>query len=127
MFSIATGFVVDDAIVVIENIARYLEKGLHPAAAALKGSREISFTVLSMSTSLIAVFIPNLLMKGVVGRTFREFSVTLAAAVVVSLIVSLTTTPTMCAKFLRSKEQQRHGILYRASEKVFTGILGGHR
>src|SRR5436190_11250318 len=125
--AISTGFVVDDAIVVIENIARYLEMGLRPAAAALAGAKEISFTVLSMSTSLVAVFIPILLMGGILGRLFREFSVTLAIAIAVSLIVSVTTTPSMCAKFLRPENERRHGRLYRASEKVFDGILSGYR
>ncbi len=91
--TIATGFVVDDAIVVIENITRYLEKGKKPLKAALLGAKEIAFTVLSMSTSLVAVFIPLLLMGGMVGRLFREFSVTLSAAIIISLVVSLTTTP----------------------------------
>src|SRR5207237_86264 len=121
--AISTGFVVDDAIVVIENITRYIEKGMHPALAAVKGSREIAFTVLSMSISLIAVFIPILLMGGIVGRLFREFSVTLAISIAISLVVSLTTTPSMCAKFLRSHAEQRQGRLYRASEKVFDWIL----
>jgi multidrug efflux pump len=125
--AISTGFVVDDAIVVIENITRYLEKGFSPAIAALKGSREISFTVVSMSFSLIAVFIPILLMGGIVGRLFREFSVTLVVAIAVSLVVSLTTTPSMCAKFLHPDQHRGHGKLYRASERVFEGILGGYR
>jgi len=125
--AISTGFVVDDAIVVIENITRYLEKGLRPAEAALKGSREIAFTVLSMSASLIAVFIPILLMGGIIGRLFREFSVTLVIAIAVSLVVSLTTTPSMCAKFLRPEHERRHGMLYRGSEKVFDWILAGYR
>ncbi len=125
--AISTGFVVDDAIVVIENIARYLEMGLRPAAAALAGAREISFTVLSMSTSLVAVFIPILLMGGILGRLFREFSVTLAIAIAVSLIVSVTTTPSMCAKFLRPENERRHGMLYRAFEAGFNGMLGGYR
>src|SRR5438876_1582600 len=125
--AISTGFVVDDAIVVIENIARYLEMGLRPAAAALAGAREISFTVLSMSTSLVAVFIPILLMGGILGRLFREFSVTLAIAIAVSLIVSVTTTPSMCAKFLRPENGRRHGILYRVFEAGFNGLLGGYR
>ena len=99
--TISTGFVVDDAIVVIENIARHLEAGMKPFAAALQGSREIGFTVISMSTSLVAVFIPILLMAGIVGRLFREFAVTLSIAIGVSLLVSLTTTPMMCARFLR--------------------------
>jgi multidrug efflux pump len=122
--TISTGFVVDDAIVVIENIARYLEQGLAPLHAALRGAREIGFTVLSMSTSLVAVFIPILLMGGIVGRLFREFAMTLSAAIAVSLVVSLTTTPMMCAKFLRSERGRAHGPFYRASERVFNGLLG---
>ena len=125
--AVSTGFVVDDAIVVIENITRYLEKGLRPGAAALTGAREISFTVLSMSTSLVAVFIPILLMGGILGRLFREFSVTLAVAIAISLIVSVTTTPSMCAKFLRSEHDRKHGRLYRASEAGFDWMLGGYR
>src|ERR1700726_883018 len=117
--AICTGFVVDDAIVVIENITRYLEAGESPMQAALKGSREIGFTVLSMSVSLIAVFIPILLMGGVVGRLFREFAVTLSVAIAVSLCVSLTTTPMMSAKFLKSERDTKHGRLYKASERVF--------
>jgi multidrug efflux pump len=99
--TICTGFVVDDAIVVIENISRHLEKGLRPFEAALRGAREIGFTVLSISTSLVAVFIPLLLMGGVVGRLFREFAVTLAVAILVSMVVSLTATPSMCAHLLK--------------------------
>ncbi|TMA51749.1 MAG: multidrug transporter subunit MdtC, partial [Deltaproteobacteria bacterium] len=121
--TISTGFVVDDAIVVIENIARYLEQGLRPVQAALRGAREIGFTVLSMSTSLVAVFIPILLMGGIVGRLFREFAVTLSVAIAVSLIVSLTTTPMMCAKFLKSEKHRAHGRLYRASERAFEWLL----
>ena len=121
--TISTGFVVDDAIVVIENISRYLEKGMQPYEAAMKGSREIGFTVLSMSTSLIAVFIPILLMGGIVGRLFREFAVTLSVAIAVSLLVSLTTTPMMCAKFLKSHAEVEHGRLYNASERFFQRIL----
>ncbi len=117
--AICTGFVVDDAIVVIENISRYLEAGDSPLEAAMKGSREIGFTVLSMSISLIAVFIPLLLMGGVIGRLFREFAVTLSVAIVVSLCVSLTTTPMMCAQFLKSEKEIRHGKMYQASERVF--------
>src|ERR1039458_2589686 len=105
--TISTGFVVDDAIVVIENITRYLEQGMHPFQAALKGAKEIGFTVVSMSTSLIAVFIPLLLMGGIVGRLFREFAVTLSIAIAVSLVVSLTATPMMCAHLL--KEHREHG------------------
>ena len=117
--TIATGFVVDDAIVVIENITRYLEMGMKPFDAAMKGSREIGFTVLSMSTSLIAVFIPILLMGGIVGKLFREFAVTLSVAVAVSLLVSLTTTPMLCARFLKSRDESRHGRFYAMSERAF--------
>jgi multidrug efflux pump len=117
--AICTGFVVDDAIVVIENISRYLEAGDAPMQAAMRGSREIGFTVLSMSSSLIAVFIPLLLMGGVIGRLFREFAVTLSVAIVVSLCVSLTTTPMMCARFLRSEKELQHGKMYQACERVF--------
>ena len=122
--TIATGFVVDDAIVVIENITRHLEEGVPPMQAALIGAKEIGFTVLTISVSLVAVFIPILLMTGVLGRLFREFAVTLSVAVGVSLLVSLTTTPMMCAFLLKSKGEQRRGRLYRASERVFDGILG---
>jgi multidrug efflux pump len=124
--TISTGFVVDDAIVVIENIARYLERGDSPVTAALRGAREIGFTVLSMSLSLVAVFIPILLMSGIVGRLFREFAVTLSIAILVSLVVSLTTTPMMCAKLLRREQGRRHGRLYRASERVFDRVLAGY-
>ncbi|MGO9776481.1 MAG: multidrug efflux RND transporter permease subunit [Terracidiphilus sp.] len=117
--TIATGFVVDDAIVVIENITRYLEMGDTPYEAAMKGSKEIGFTVLSMSLSLIAVFIPILLMGGIVGKLFREFAVTLSVAIAVSLLVSLTTTPMLCAHFLKSRDESRHGPIYRASERAF--------
>ena len=117
--TIATGFVVDDAIVVIENITRYLEDGMKPFDAAMKGSREIGFTVLSMSTSLIAVFIPILLMGGIVGKLFREFAVTLSVAIAVSLLVSLTCTPMLCAQFLKQRDESRHGPIYRFSENAF--------
>ena len=117
--TVATGFVVDDAIVVIENITRYLEMGMQPFEAAMKGSKEIGFTVLSMSTSLIAVFTPILLMGGIVGKLFREFAVTLSVAIAVSLLVSLTTTPMLCAQFLKSRDESRHGRIYRASEGIF--------
>jgi hydrophobe/amphiphile efflux-1 (HAE1) family protein len=117
--AICTGFVVDDAIVVIENITRYLEQGDSPLTAAMKGSREIGFTVLSMSLSLIAVFIPLLLMGGIIGRLFREFAITLSVAILVSLCVSLTTTPMMCALFLKSEKDMVRGKLYLASERVF--------
>ncbi len=122
--TIATGFVVDDAIVVIENIMRYLERGMRPLEAALRGAREIGFTVVSMTTSLVAVFIPLLLMGGIFGRLFREFAVTLAVAVAVSLVVSLTATPMMCAKLLRAQSDDERGRLYRANERVFQWILG---
>jgi multidrug efflux pump len=123
--AISTGFVVDDAIVVVENITRYIEHGMGVVQATFKGASEIGFTVLSMSTSLVAVFIPLLLMGGIVGRLFREFAVTLSVAIGVSLLVSLTTTPTMCAKFLRpAKKDERHNIFYRASEWVFDRLLG---
>jgi multidrug efflux pump len=124
--TISTGFVVDDAIVVLENITRYLEAGHSRLQAALIGSREIGFTVLSMSTSLIAVFIPILLMGGLVGRLFREFAVTLALAIAMSLVISLTATPMMCARFLRSKEGHR-GRLYMLGERSFDGLLSGYR
>jgi multidrug efflux pump len=121
--AISTGFVVDDAIVVIENIARYLEMGYSPVQAALEGSREIGFTVLSMSVSLCAVFIPILLMGGIIGRLFREFAITLSTAIAVSLCVSLTTTPMMCAQFLKPSSEEKHGKLYRASERAFQWAL----
>ena len=117
--TICTGFVVDDAIVVIENISRHLEDGLSPYEAAMVGSKEIGFTVLSMSISLIAVFIPILLMGGIVGRLFREFAVTLSVSICVSLVVSLTTTPMLSAKFLRPHASIQHGRLYLWSEKFF--------
>jgi multidrug efflux pump len=125
--TIATGFVVDDAIVVMENVARHLEAGMSPAAAALKGAEEIGFTVLSISISLIAVFIPILLMGGIVGRLFREFAVTLATAIVVSMVISLTTTPMMCAYVLRADGAGRAGPLGRASERVFDSALRIYR
>jgi len=115
--TISTGFVVDDAIVVIENISRHLEEGLTPFDAAMLGSREIGFTVLSMSTSLIAVFIPILLMGGIVGRLFREFAVTLSVAIAVSLVVSLTTTPMLSAKFLKPHDEVKKGWFYRMGER----------
>jgi multidrug efflux pump len=126
--AISTGFVVDDAIVVLENITRYVEQGMDAVQAAFKGASEIGFTVLSMSTSLVAVFIPLLMMGGIVGRLFREFAVTLSIAIGVSLIVSLTTTPTMCAKFLRhSDSKKRHNFFYRGSEWFFDKLLAMYR
>ncbi len=124
--TISTGFVVDDAIVVIENITRYLEQGMRPFSAALRGSSEIGFTVISMSTSLVAVFIPILMMAGIVGRLFREFAVTLSVAIAVSLAVSLTTTPMMCARFLKRESAQEHGRLYRAGQKIFDWTLNAY-
>ena len=117
--TISTGFVVDDAIVVLENITRYSEMGEPPLQAALSGTKEIAFTVISMSVSLVAVFIPILLMGGMVGRLFHEFAVTLSAAIVVSLVVSLTTTPMMCAKLLKPEKDLVHGRFYRMNEKAF--------
>ena len=125
--TIATGFVVDDAIVVLENTSRHVEKGMAPFAAALQGAREVGFTVLSMSLSLIAVFIPILLMGGIVGRLFREFAVTLSVAILISLVVSLTTTPMMCARLLRPAAQRRTGRLGAWSERVFDGMLDVYR
>ena len=120
--TISTGFVVDDAIVVIENISRYLEQGMRPFQAALKGAQEVGFTVLTISLSLIAVFIPLLLMGGIVGRLFHEFAVTLSVAIAVSMLVSLTTTPMMCAHLLKS--DTRHGKVYRWSESIFDWVVG---
>jgi multidrug efflux pump len=125
--TIATGFVVDDAIVVLENISRHLDAGLPRVQAAIMGASEVGFTVLSMSTSLIAVFIPILLMGGIIGRLFREFAVTLSVAILVSLAVSLATTPMMCALLLRSPRNERHGRLGRAVERLFDGMLRGYR
>jgi multidrug efflux pump len=121
--TISTGFVVDDAIVVIENISRYLELGMRPMEAALRGAKEIGFTVLSISVSLIAVFIPILMMGGIVGRLFREFAVTLSVAIAMSLAVSLTTTPMLCSRLLKHERAEDHGRLYRASEKFFSFVL----
>jgi len=122
--TIATGFVVDDAIVVIENITRHLEEGMKPMEAALKGAEEIGFTVLSMSMSLIAVFIPILMMSGIVGRLFREFAVILACAIGISLVVALTLIPMMCSRLL--KEDQGHGYLYNLTERMYRWILGSY-
>ncbi|MGB9487294.1 MAG: efflux RND transporter permease subunit, partial [Terriglobia bacterium] len=125
--TISTGFVVDDAIVVMENITRHLENGIRPFAAALKGAKEIGFTVFTISISLIAVFIPLLLMGGIVGRLFREFAVTLSTAILVSMIISLTTTPMMCAYLLKNERAEKHGRIFTASEKVFDGVLSLYR
>jgi multidrug efflux pump len=120
--TIATGFVVDDAIVVLENISRYREQGMHMLQAALRGAQEITFTVLSMTLSLVAVFLPILLMGGMMGRMFREFAVTLSVAILVSLVVSLTTTPVMCALLLKPPRPGPHGRWYRISEGIFEGM-----
>jgi len=126
--TIATGFVVDDAIVVLENISRHIERGVKPMKAALLGAREVGFTVLSMSISLIAVFIPILLMGGIVGRLFREFAVTLSVAIMVSLLVSLTTTPMMCAKLLRhqSEAERKPGRFFTLVERLFDSMLAAY-
>ncbi len=125
--TISTGFVVDDAIVVMENISRHIENGMEPFAATLRGAREIGFTVMSISISLIAVFIPLLLMGGIVGRLFREFAVTLSTAILVSMVISLTTTPMMCAYLLKSEQASNHGRLYNLSEGVFDWVLNIYR
>jgi multidrug efflux pump len=125
--TISTGFVVDDAIVVMENITRHLEAGMEPFAATIKGAQEIGFTVFSISISLIAVFIPLLLMGGIVGRLFREFAITLSTAILVSMVISLSTTPMMCAYLLRDEHSQKHGRLYTATEKFFERILSWYR
>jgi multidrug efflux pump len=125
--TVATGFVVDDAIVVLENIARHMDAGLSRLEATLLGAREVGFTVLSMSVSLIAVFVPILLMGGLVGRLFREFAMTITIAIVISLVVSLTTTPMMCAVLLRGDRGEPHGWIYRASEAGFEAMLRGYR
>jgi len=124
---VAAGFVVDDAIVVLENVSRHAEAGLSPRQAALVGTREVGFTVVSMSLSLVAVFLPLLLMGGMLGRLFREFAITLSAAVLVSLMISLTATPMMCARLLEPERKRPRGQLYRASERVFERLLGSYR
>jgi len=125
--TIAVGFVVDDAIVVVENIFRHLEAGTTPLQSAIKGAREIGFTVVSISVSLIAVFIPLLLMGGIVGRLFHEFAITVTAAIVVSVVVSLTLTPMLCSRFLVSEHDRQHGRLYRAIERAFDGLVDAYR
>ena len=122
--TISTGFVVDDAIVMIENIVRFIELGDPPMTAALKGAKQIGFTVVSLSLSLIGVFIPLIFMSGIVGRLFREFAITMSAAVVVSMVVSLTLTPMMCSRLLRSEHESKHGRLWHWSEDFFQGFLG---
>ena len=125
--TIATGFVVDDAVVVLENVSRHVEAGMPRLQAALQGAREVGFTVVSMSLSLIAVFIPILLMGGVVGRLFREFAITLSAAILVSLIVSLTTTAMMCSRLTEERGARQHGRLYRLSERAFNAVQDRYR
>ena len=125
--TISTGFVVDDAIVVMENITRHLEAGMTPFDATLKGASEIGFTVMSISISLIAVFIPLLLMGGIVGRLFREFAITLSTAILVSMVISLTTTPMMCAYLLKNEHDRKHGRVYMATERFFDWVLSLYR
>ncbi len=125
--TIAVGFVVDDAIVVVENIFRHLEAGTTPLQSAIKGAREIGFTVLSISISLVAVFIPLLLMSGIVGRLFHEFAITVIAAIAVSVVVSLTLTPMLCSRFLVSEHERKHGRIYHAVEWGFDTLLDGYR
>ena len=124
--TIAVGFVVDDAIVVVENIYRHIEEGETPFEAAIKGSREIGFTVLSISCSLIAVFIPLLLMGGIIGRLFREFALTVTASIAVSALVSLTLAPMMCARF-HAADADEHGRIYRFIERGFEAMLSFYR
>ncbi|HEY4249002.1 MAG TPA: multidrug efflux RND transporter permease subunit [Lacunisphaera sp.] len=124
--TIATGFVVDDAVVVLENVSRHIEAGMTPREAALLGAREVGFTVLSMSISLIAVFVPILLMGGIIGRLFHEFAITLSAAILVSLVISLTTTPMMCARVLRPESEEKPGRLSRFIERQFARLLHGY-
>ncbi|HZC68312.1 MAG TPA: MdtB/MuxB family multidrug efflux RND transporter permease subunit [Nitrospirales bacterium] len=124
--TIATGFVVDDAIVMIENIARYIEQGDSPLQAALKGSEQIGFTILSLTVSLIAVLIPLLFMGDVVGRLFREFAVTLGVTILLSAVVSLTLTPMMCARLLRRRPEEQQGTFYRASQRLFDRVIEGY-
>jgi multidrug efflux pump len=122
--TISTGFVVDDAIVMIENIVRHIEMGDPPLEAALKGSKQIGFTIISLSVSLVAVFIPLIFMTGIVGRLFREFAITLSVAVAVSACVSLTLTPMMCARLLQSEDKSKHGRFYLLTDRMFNGLLG---
>src|SRR5437899_6665292 len=125
--TIAVGFVVDDAIVMLENITRYIEEGEKPFAAALRGAREIGFTILSISVSLVAVLIPLLLMGGIIGRLFREFAVVLAMTIFVSMFVSLTLTPMMASRFLRANNEEKHGRFYQLSERGFDAMLRGYQ
>ena len=121
--TISTGFVVDDAIVMIENISRFIEEGLSPLDAALKGSEQIGFTIISLTVSLIAVLIPLLFMGDVVGRLFREFAVTLSVTILISAVVSLTLTPMMCAKLVRHRKPSERGWFYRVSEDAFQKVI----
>jgi HAE1 family hydrophobic/amphiphilic exporter-1 len=124
--SVGVGFVVDDAVVVIENIVRYLEEGLSPMDAALKGAGEIGFTIVSITLSLIAVFIPLFLMGGYVGKLFQEFAVAISVSLVLSLVISLTLTPMLCSRLLKPETGARHGWLYRAFERGFDGLLAAY-
>ncbi|TAN29744.1 MAG: acriflavine resistance protein B [Castellaniella sp.] len=125
--TISVGFIVDDAVVMLENIWRHIEEGMKPMEAALKGSDEIGFTIVSISVSLMAVFIPLLLMGGIVGRLFREFAVTVVMTIVISVIVTLTLTPMLCSRFLRDLQHVQHGRVYRGFERGFDLLLGGYR
>ena len=125
--TLSVGFVVDDAIVMLENIVRHMEMGKGAFEAALDGSREIGFTILSMTLSLAAVFIPVLFMGGIIGRLLHEFAVTIAVAILVSGFVSLTLTPMLCSRFLRPPQSERHGRLYQLSERCFDALLAGYR
>ena len=124
--TISVGFIVDDAIVMIENIVRYIEQGMRPFDAALKGAGQIGFTIISITFSLIAVFIPLLFMGGVIGRLFREFAVTISVAVVASAVISLTLTPMMCSLFLKQEGLHPKGRFNRACERVFQAALGAY-
>ena len=126
-FTISVGFVVDDAIVMLENITRHIEEGEKPFQAALKGSSEIGFTIISISVSLVAVLIPLLMMSGIIGRLFREFAVTIAMTIFVSAVVSLTLTPMMASRFLKSHDEEHHGRLYNLSEKGFAALANGYQ
>ncbi len=123
---LSVGFVVDDAIVMLENIVRHIERGEQPLQAALRGSREISFTILSMTLSLAAVFIPIVFMGGILGRLFREFAITICTAILISGIVSVTLTPMLCSRFLRFQPDKKHGVFHRVTEALFTSMLRGY-
>ena len=125
--TLAVGFVVDDAIVMLENIVRHIEEGMEPMEAAFKGSKEIGFTIISMTLSLVAVFIPVMFMSGIVGRLLHEFAVTICAAILVSGFVSLTLTPMLCSRFVRSHKAEKHGALFNLFERAYEGTLGAYR